>query len=64
MTTPEPITTDAEYQAALKKLEALMDVPDDGHEPPVQEMITLAIAIEAYEKIHYPWPGKEDWYDL
>lgn len=51
------ITTEAQYQRALKKVGKWMELHPDGETAEKEaEMRTLAEAIEAYEDIHYPMP--------
>ncbi len=46
------LKSDAEYEAALARVEALMDAAAGS--PQEADLITLAILIEQYEREHYP----------
>lgn len=46
------IESDAEYEAALARVETLMDA--DAGSPQEAELVMLAILIEQYEREHYP----------
>ena len=46
------INNEAEYQAALARVEALMDAAESSLEE--AELEALALAVEAYEAEHYP----------
>ncbi len=46
------IESDAEYEAALARVETLMDA--DAGSPPDVELTMLAMLIERYERQHYP----------
>jgi HTH-type transcriptional regulator/antitoxin HigA len=48
----KPIKTDADYQAALKEIEALMMAEPDT--PEGEKLDVLATLVEAYEQKHYP----------
>ena len=49
-----PIKTDADYEAALAKIERLFDVePDTSAGDMLEVLVTL---VEAYESKHYPIP--------
>ena len=47
-----PIKTKADYQAALKKIEVLMDARP--HTPKGDQLDVLVTLVEAYETKHYP----------
>jgi len=48
----KPVRTEADYKAALKRVEALMDAaPGSTHE---DELDVLATLVEKYEEEHYP----------
>jgi antitoxin component HigA of HigAB toxin-antitoxin module len=47
------ITTEAEYLAALDRVDRLMNRTQAGT-PEREELIALSDAVEAYEEIHYP----------
>ena len=52
----KPIKTEAEYQLALKKIHAyIRNYPDVGSDE-ADEAEVLAMLVESYEKIHYPFP--------
>ena len=61
MSTMKPIQTEADYDAALEKVTALMDdlsgpdgqIDDENH-PSRIELDALVACIEAYEFIHHP----------
>ena len=46
------ISNDEEHQAALTKIEALMDAEEGT--PEVEELAGLVDLVEAYENEHYP----------
>ena len=48
----KPITTEAEYRAALKEFENLMTA--EPGTPDGERLDTLAALVEAYEAEHYP----------
>lgn len=48
----QPIKTEADYQAALKEVEALFDAAPDT--PERDRLEVLSILVEAYEKKHFP----------
>jgi antitoxin component HigA of HigAB toxin-antitoxin module len=48
----KPIETEDEYDAAIVRIEKLMDQTDDPRK--VAELEALADVVEAYEDIHYP----------
>jgi HTH-type transcriptional regulator / antitoxin HigA len=47
-----PIRTEADYQAALKEVEAMFDALPNT--PEYDQLDLLSTLVEAYEKIHYP----------
>lgn len=47
-----PIKSEADYQAALKEIEALMFATADS--PEGDKLDVLVTLVEAYERIHYP----------
>lgn len=47
-----PIRTDADYRAALKEIETLMDAAADS--PQGERLDLLTTLVEAYERRHYP----------
>ena len=51
---PKVIKNEKEYEAALKRVEALWDSPKRSAQ--ADELEHWAILIEAYEDIHYPIP--------
>ncbi|CCH56726.1 putative transcription regulator with HTH domain protein [Fibrisoma limi BUZ 3] len=48
----KPIKTEADYQEALGRIDALIDCPDDSEE--ADELDVLSILVENYESEHYP----------
>ena len=48
----KPIKTDADYRAALKEIESLMEAAADT--PEGERLDVLVTLIEAYEKKHFP----------
>ncbi len=44
--------TEKEYLAALERIDALMDAASGS--PEQDELVSLSILVEAYEKEHYP----------
>jgi len=48
----KPIQTEAEYQAALERLEIIFDAIPGSKE--AEELDQLSKAVEDYENIHYP----------
>lgn len=48
----KPIKTDADYKAALKRLEEIFDAPIGTHES--DEADVLGLVIDEYEKKHFP----------
>ena len=48
----KPIKTDADYRAALKEIESLMDAAADT--PEGERLDVLVTLVEAYEKKHFP----------
>ena len=54
MTIVKLIETDAEYEAALARIDALFDAPKDT--PESQELALLVVLVNHYEAIHYPIP--------
>lgn len=52
MITVNPIKTEADYEAALVRVEALMDAEVDT--PEGDELDVLATLIQAYEEKHHP----------
>jgi HTH-type transcriptional regulator/antitoxin HigA len=48
----EPIRTDADHAAALRRIEALMDAAPGT--PEADELDVLATLVEAYEDRHFP----------
>ncbi len=57
MTKPNTITTETEYEAALARLETLMDA--EPNSPQEEELKLLAVLIEEYELEHYPIPAPD-----
>lgn len=51
-TTLKPIKTEADYEAALDRINQLMDAQPDT--PEADELEVLALLIEAYEEEQYP----------
>jgi HTH-type transcriptional regulator/antitoxin HigA len=51
---PKVIKNKREYEAALKRVEAIWDAPKGS--PLLDELEHWAILIEAYEDVHYPIP--------
>lgn len=47
--------TEEEYQAALKHIEKLMEVDPTADSRYGRELIRVALLIEDYERIHYPF---------
>lgn len=52
MSTVRPIRDDADYDAALARIDCLMDVPDGSSER--DELDVLTTLVEVYEDEHYP----------
>jgi HTH-type transcriptional regulator/antitoxin HigA len=50
--TIQPIRTESDYEAALVRIEALMDAEPDT--PAADELEVLAMHVELYENEHYP----------
>ena len=50
--TTRPIKTESAYQAALARVEALFQAPQDT--PDGDELDVLVTLVEAYEAIHHP----------
>jgi HTH-type transcriptional regulator/antitoxin HigA len=48
----KPIKTEADYQEALKEIEALFEV--EANTPEWEKLDILTTLVEAYEKQHYP----------
>lgn len=48
----KPIKTEQDYQAALKRLEAIFDA--DANTPEGDELEVLGVLIDNYEKVHFP----------
>jgi len=46
------IRSEADYDLALRRVESLLDSPEDSARS--EELDTLATLIEAYERKHYP----------
>ena len=46
------IKTEAEYEEALARIDALMDAAPGS--PQVDELDLLALLVEKYEEVHYP----------
>ena len=51
------IETDAEYEAALARVDALFDAPKNT--PEGQELELLVVLVNHYEAIHYPIPAAD-----
>jgi HTH-type transcriptional regulator/antitoxin HigA len=51
------IETDAEYEAALARIDALFDAPKNT--PEGQELELLVVLVNHYEAIHYPIPAAD-----
>ena len=49
-----PIHTEADYQAALQEVSALMDQDPDAGTPDGDRLDVLATLVQAYEAKHYP----------
>lgn len=49
---PKIIKNESEYEAALEKIEQLMDLPDNS--PDKEDLELFALLVEEYEKKHYP----------
>jgi HTH-type transcriptional regulator/antitoxin HigA len=49
-----PIHTEADYQAALKEISALMEHAPDAGTPEGDRLDVLATLVEAFEAKHYP----------
>lgn len=56
-TVNKPITTEQEYESALKELEPIFEA--DPNTPDGQKAELLSILIEAYEDKHYPIPASD-----
>ncbi|CAG5068967.1 hypothetical protein DYBT9623_01700 [Dyadobacter sp. CECT 9623] len=53
----ETITSENQYEAALEDLHLLMKIGEDKiSDEEAHEIEMLGLAIQAYEKIHYPFP--------
>ncbi len=52
-----PIRTEADYEAALARIEALFEAPADS--PEADELDILATLVEAYEEQHYAIPASD-----
>lgn len=52
MNKPKPIRTKVDYEAAVARIEALMDAEENT--PEADELDVLATLVEAYEDKHYP----------
>ncbi len=50
--TIKPIKTEADYQAALRRIDRLIDCVDDSEQ--ADELDVLSILVESYESEHYP----------
>lgn len=50
----KPIRTDADYQAALKKIAALMEADPELGTPDGDRLDILATLVQAYEQRHFP----------
>lgn len=48
----QPIKTEDDYQAALRRLEEIFDAPDGT--PESDELDILGLLVDEYEKDHYP----------
>lgn len=48
----KPIRTEADYQAALKQIDTLIDCEDDSEEADILDV--LSVLVENYESEHYP----------
>jgi HTH-type transcriptional regulator/antitoxin HigA len=48
----KPIKTEADYRAALKRLEEIFDAPNGT--PESDELDILGLMVDDYENIHYP----------
>lgn len=48
----KPIKTEADYRDALRKIDLLVDCPDDNEQ--ANELDVLSILVESYESEHYP----------
>jgi antitoxin component HigA of HigAB toxin-antitoxin module len=57
MITKITLKTENEYQAALEELNGLMKKGEDAiSEPEADRIESLALSIQAFEKIYYPFP--------
>lgn len=52
MTSVSPIRTEAEYDAALARIDELIDAPEGS--PEYGELNAIADVVERYEDVHYP----------
>ena len=48
----KPIKSEADYQEALRRIDTLIDCPDDSEQ--ADELDVLSILVENYETEHYP----------
>ncbi len=51
MVTINPIRTETDYRAALKRIDSLVDCEDEGQQ--ADELDVLSILVESYENEHY-----------
>lgn len=52
MVTVAPLRTEAEYDAALARIDELFDAPEGS--PEYEELNAVADMVERYEDVHYP----------
>lgn len=65
MQTEPSLTTEMEYEAAMKQLHIFADKTCNGgaralSEEEVEVFGRLALAVERYEKQHYPFPTRDE----
>lgn len=53
---PDTITTEEQYEAALKRIDEMMDAEEGT--PEADELSRLADEVEAYEQLHF---NPDDW---
>lgn len=53
-TTPHLLRTEAEYDAAIAEIEALLDIGAAPGTPEFERLEFLSVLAEAYETVHYP----------
>ncbi|KAA0993559.1 helix-turn-helix domain-containing protein [Dyadobacter aurulentus] len=53
----ETITSESQYEAALENLNLLMKIGEENiSDDDTRQIEMLGLAIQAYERIHYPYP--------